>query len=160
MTDANDRDSAFSFLPTYLNEIDSKEFITFCGQSSSLISGSVMENIFFGSTEPDMAKLEAAVEFACLTDFVIERGLDFELKDSGENLSGGEKARIGICRAFYNNESNVMLFDEPTASLDSANSLKLIQNIASWSDNGGIAIVVSHDPLFDPYVSETITFVK
>ena len=48
--------------------------------------------------------------------------------DKGSKISGGEKQRIGICRALYK-KPEVLILDEPTSSLDEENEKKIIKDI-------------------------------
>ena len=60
-------------------------------------------------------------------------------------LSGGERQRVSICRALINNP-DLLLVDEPTASLDSKRGHQVVDRIARESRDGGkIGIMVTHD---------------
>ncbi len=63
------------------------------------------------------------------------------------NLSGGEKQRCAIARALVN-EGELILCDEPTASLDYDNSQNFINIIKNLKDLGKTIIIASHDPIF------------
>ena len=60
------------------------------------------------------------------------------------NISGGERQRIGIARALIT-PSSIYIFDEPTASLDEFNADKIIKELKSFSQSN-LVVVVSHDP--------------
>ncbi len=60
-------------------------------------------------------------------------------------LSGGQRQRVGIARALVGNR-RVLLADEPTGALDSANSEDIFALIRDLCDGGALAIVCSHDP--------------
>jgi len=64
-----------------------------------------------------------------------------------KNLSGGEKQRCVIARALVNNPQ-IILCDEPTANLDSANSLKFIEIMQKLKDMKKTVFIATHDPLF------------
>ena len=64
------------------------------------------------------------------------------------NLSGGEKQRTAIARALVNNP-DIILCDEPTANLDTDNSLKFIQAMRELKVLNKTIIIATHDPIFD-----------
>jgi putative ABC transport system ATP-binding protein len=76
-----------------------------------------------------------------LVDLDLEERLDFRTRD----LSGGEKQRVSIARALANNP-HVLLADEPTANLDSANGIEVMHLLRDIARSGERAVVaVSHD---------------
>ncbi len=65
-----------------------------------------------------------------------------------QNLSGGERQKCALARAIINNPS-ILIADEPTANLDKAAKLALLELLYSFNRNGMTVLVVSHDPLFE-----------
>jgi putative ABC transport system ATP-binding protein len=65
-----------------------------------------------------------------------------------KNLSGGEKQRTAIARALVN-DPKIILCDEPTANLDSKNSISFLQTITKLKMLGKTIIIATHDPIFD-----------
>ena len=59
-------------------------------------------------------------------------------------LSGGEKQRLALARAIIK-EPEILLADEPTASLDKKNKIKIINILKDFSISGGIVVMVTHD---------------
>jgi len=83
------------------------------------------------------------IEFAktLLTDL----GLGQKLKKFPNELSGGERQRVAIARAFVN-DSNIILADEPTASLDSNRPFEVVKQISKEvKDRNKAAVMVTHD---------------
>lgn len=72
-------------------------------------------------------------------------GLGDKFNKMPNELSGGERQRVAIARAFMNN-SNVILADEPTASLDSKRAIEVVKLIAKEAKEHGVAaVMVTHD---------------
>jgi putative ABC transport system ATP-binding protein len=70
-----------------------------------------------------------------------------------EWLSGGEAQRVAVARALINGPS-VLIADEPTAHLDSAHSLELVEMLRGLKDDRKTILIASHDPLV--YESEIV----
>eukprot|EP00871_Galdieria_phlegrea_P004381 jgi/Galph1/4944/GphlegSOOS_G3677.1 len=89
-------------------------------QETSLISGTIVENIALGDINVDMARVHYAAEVANATEFIykLNDGFNYEVGDGGCRLSGGQRQRISIARAVYSN-APILVFDEATSSLDS-----------------------------------------
>ena len=69
-------------------------------------------------------------------------GYDTEVGELGDTLSGGEKQRIGIARAFLH-DSPMLLLDEPTSNLDSLNEGIILKSLKEES-RGRTVVLVSH----------------
>ncbi|MBC2147267.1 ABC transporter ATP-binding protein [Listeria booriae] len=79
------------------------------------------------------------------TQLLEELGLSHRANQYPEKLSGGEKQRVAIARAMMNNP-DVILADEPTASLDAERGYSVVQMIAQEvKRNNKAAIMVTHD---------------
>jgi ABC-type multidrug transport system fused ATPase/permease subunit len=90
-------------------------------QEVIVLAGSVRENLRYGRLDADDAAIERAARDAQAHDFIMRlpQGYDTELAEAGAGLSGGEKQRLSIARAFLK-DAPILILDEPTAALDTA----------------------------------------
>ena len=122
-----------------------REHIGVVAQDSVLFNDTIYSNIGYGKPGALREDVIAAAKLANIHDFIIElpQGYDTIVGERGVKLSGGERQRVAIARILLKNPS-VLLFDEATASLDSA-SEKMIQDaIAKISHGGRTTIVIAH----------------
>ncbi len=132
-----------------LEEIDLRSLRRSIGvvpQRPQFFSGTVRENIAYGSPDATQDEIDAAAR-ASLADEVIARlpqGYDTMIGDQGVRLSGGEAQRLAIARAVIGKPS-LLILDEPTNHLDVAAIRRLMTGLASRED-GPALVVISHDP--------------
>ncbi len=113
-------------------------------QTPYLFYGTVRENITLGhETVPDSAVIRAA-EMAGVMDFLqfSEAGLDSQVGERGELLSGGQRQSIAMARALLY-DPPVLLLDEPTASIDPGSEKRLYNHINNIS-KGKTIILITH----------------
>ena len=84
-----------------------------------------------------------------------EVGLADKKKFRPSQLSGGEKQRVAIARALMN-DPDIILADEPTGSLDSGNSGKIMTLLKKQHLQGKTIVMVTHDPEMDRYATRKI----
>lgn len=66
----------------------------------------------------------------------LPKGLNTDIKEKGVNLSGGEKQRLALARGiFAAKESQIILLDEPTSSVDSRNEIQIYKNLFEVFDD-------------------------
>ena len=82
-------------------------------------------------------------------------GLDSLAGRFPREMSGGQRQRVGIARAITGGRS-VLLADEPTGALDSANSQSVFELLGQLAEAGLTVLVVTHDPLVAPHSTRTL----
>ena len=88
-------------------------------QDNFLFAGTIKENILMGKPDANEEELNNALQNACVSDFInkFDKGLETYIGERGVMLSGGEKQRIAIARAFIKN-APIVILDEATSALD------------------------------------------
>ena len=120
--------------------------IGFVPQNIFLSEGTISENIAFGieKNEINIDKVNSALKLSNLYEFVqnLDLGVDTKVGERGVQLSGGQRQRIGIARALYN-DSDILIFDEATSSLDGLTEKTIMESIQNFSGKKTI-IIVAH----------------
>ena len=113
-------------------------------QDAWLWNDTVLTNIIYPETQPDIALVEQVVQDAQLVEFIesLPNGLDEPLGPKGLDLSGGERQRIAIARALYR-KAGLVLLDEPTSALDARTEFHLTAALNSLRKRNTL-IVVAH----------------
>jgi len=119
--------------------------LSYISQNPYLFSGTIAENIAIGGRmDATRVEIVQAAEKAGISDLVdsLEHGYDTLIGEGGRDLSGGEKQRIAIARAFLKSPS-VILFDEPTTGLDLRTEKILQASIKELAKDSAV-ITVAH----------------
>lgn len=132
----------------------SRPAIGWAGQRVLLLPGSIADAIALGRPDATRADVEAAARMAGLAPLIRTRGLDADLDDRGSGLSGGERRRIGIARAFLSRRP-LLILDEPTADLDRETAAALIATLHRLSSETAI-LVATHDPALSAIAGQRI----
>jgi ATP-binding cassette subfamily B protein AbcA/BmrA len=112
-------------------------------QKNALFSGTLRENLCYGSNNVTDEKLNEAVQSAGLKELVAEKGLDYDVGTGGSKLSGGEAQRVCIARALVR-DPQYLILDEATASLDTRTEAQVTDGISELM-RGWTTIVIAHD---------------
>ena len=113
-------------------------------QETELFHDSIANNIAIGKQGAAREEIIKAAKKASIHDMIMSlpNGYDTEVGELGDTLSGGEKQRIGIARAFLH-DSPMLLLDEPTSNLDSLNEGIILKSLKEES-RGRTVVLVSH----------------
>ncbi|TGM52281.1 ATP-binding cassette domain-containing protein [Leptospira vanthielii] len=113
-------------------------------QENPLIAGTVRENISITKPEATLSEVVEAAKLACIHDEIVKLplGYDTEISERGFIFSGGQKQRVSLARLFLQ-RPNLLLLDEPTASLDKETEVRILSHINSVFADATI-ITVAH----------------
>jgi ATP-binding cassette, subfamily B, bacterial MsbA len=97
-----------------------RDHVAYVSQDVFLFSGTIRDNIAMGRPNATEAEISAAARAAFAHDFILSfpEGYESQVGEHGVQISGGQRARIAIARAFLKN-APILLLDEPTSALDS-----------------------------------------
>ena len=120
---------------------DMESYVT---QETHLFHDSIAANIAIGKPGASMDEIVEAAKKASIHEFItsLPQGYDTKVGELGDTLSGGEKQRIGIARAFLH-DSPIILMDEPTSNLDSLNEGIILRSLSEEAEEKTV-ILVSH----------------
>ncbi|ASA25482.1 ABC transporter ATP-binding protein [Paenibacillus donghaensis] len=123
-------------------------------QNPILLYDTVAKNILLDNMNHE--NMELLISQFYLNDFIerLPNGINSNMNENTTNLSGGEKQKISIVRQMLKNP-DVMIFDEPTASLDALSRKTFIDHITEIKKNK-IIIIVSHDSAIKDTCDEII----
>jgi ATP-binding cassette, subfamily B, bacterial len=113
-------------------------------QEPFLLPMSIADNIEIGNRSASRDELVAAAKAAGAHDFIerLPNGYDTVIGERGSTLSGGQRHRIAIARAFIRHASLIIL-DEPTAALDATTESELMSSFRRLTE-GRTAMIISH----------------
>lgn len=118
--------------------------VTMVSQSTYLFEETIEDNLRIAKPDATQGEIENACKMASVHDFImtLPDGYKTQVGALGDNLSAGEKQRIGLARAFLRG-SELILLDEPTSNVDSINEGIILKALKEQKNKKSI-ILVSH----------------
>ena len=125
-----------------INTSDLRSMESYVTQETCLFHDSIANNIAVGKPGASREEIMEAAKKASIHDFImtLSKGYDTEVGELGDTLSGGEKQRIGIARAFLHDAPFVLL-DEPTSNLDSLNEGIILKSLKEGKGDKTVLLV-------------------
>lgn len=127
-----------------VDPIELRQHIGLVPQQPTLFSGTVIDNIRYGSPDASFEDVLAASKAAYAHDFIerLPNGYDSQVGEAGVRLSGGQRQRLAIARAILKNP-DLLLLDEATSALD-ADSEYMVQKALDSLTKERTTIVIAH----------------
>lgn len=121
--------------------------IGYLPQDVQLFDGTIVENVSRFAADVQPESVIAAAKAAGFHEHVVALvdGYNARIGQGGAQLSAGQRQRLGLARALYDNPFLVVL-DEPNANLDAEGEAAVVDAIKAVRARGGIAVVVAHRP--------------
>ena len=127
-----------------INTSNLRQMESFVTQETVIFHDSIEANIAVGKPGATRKEVIRAAKKASIHDFIqtLPKGYDTRVEELGDSLSGGEKQRIGIARAFLH-DGPFLLLDEPTSNLDSLNEGIILKALKEEKEERTV-LLVSH----------------
>jgi ABC-type multidrug transport system fused ATPase/permease subunit len=134
-----------------LDEVSDSGNIAFCNVSGYMYEQSILTNIFFGKIKDDTEAVRNRINtlirrFLVETEFmedIVELGMRFQVGSNGENLSGGQRQKLAIARAFLK-KPPILIMDEAISGLDNESQKRIQQQLENaWKGNSTL-IGIAH----------------
>lgn len=127
-----------------IDEASLLDNVTMVSQVTYLFDETIEENLRIANPSASQTEIENACKMASVHDFImtLPDGYKTKVGALGDNLSAGEKQRLGLARAFLRG-SSLILLDEPTSNVDSINEGIILKALRQQKQNRSI-ILVSH----------------
>lgn len=124
-----------------------QQALAWMGQRPFLIKGSWAENLRLTAPEAEPAVMQRALAAVGLSELLAAQpqGLDSPLGEGGRGLSGGQAQRLALARVWLS-DAQLLLLDEPTASLDEQSEAEVIEALQALAGAGRMMIIATHHP--------------
>ena len=140
-----------------LTEETRNALITYVPQEPHIFGASLAENVTLWTRDAADAEITAALEAAALGDFLraLPEGLHTRLGMGGHPLSAGERHRLGLARALFQDRP-IVLLDEVTAGLDEETERCVIDALTAFSHHRTM-ILTAHRPALIAWADQVVT---
>lgn len=149
----------------YIDRIDTqqlapefvREHIGYLPQDVRLFQGSLRENLTIGLASPSDGQILRVAAMTGLDQVIQQhpKGMELEIAEGGRGLSGGQRQLVGLTRLLLA-QPQVMLLDEPTASMDAQLEARVMQHLFREISPQSVLVLVTHKPHVLPLVSRII----
>jgi len=141
---------------TTIDMSDLRRDIAFLSQEASLFHGSLRENLLMANPWASDEEMIAALKLACADQLLLnqQKGLDLAIREEGKGLSGGQRQALMLARTFLR-DPQILLLDEPTASLDEGTEMAVVANLKRWIGDRTL-LVATHRPALLALVNRLI----
>lgn len=118
--------------------------IGYLAQDVDLLPGTIAQNISRFDPAPDPQDVISAARLAHAEDLIktMPKGYDTPIGPGGAQISGGEKQRIGLARAFYG-DPQLLVLDEPNSSLDRFGEIALNKALSEAKEKGITVFIIT-----------------
>lgn len=124
------------------NLADWRKHIAWVGQNPLLLQGTIKENLLLGNIQANDEEINQTLMHSQAKEFTDKLGLHHEIKDGGLGISVGQAQRLAIARALLR-KGDLLLLDEPTASLD-AQSENLVLQALNEASQHQTTLMITH----------------
>ncbi|OOM11958.1 ABC transporter ATP-binding protein [Clostridium saccharobutylicum] len=127
-----------------INKESLRNHISIVSQNIFLFKGTVLDNILYGQNEKKRDEVEKLINELNMGDYInrLPNGLDSEIIQNNNGISGGQAQVIAFIRAILLNK-DIIILDEPISNVD-AETRNIILNVLKESNFDGILIMISH----------------
>ncbi len=136
------------------------QHIGYLQQEHRLFQGTLRENLLIGMPDPGDDAILQSMQRTGMNRFVAShpKGLDRPIAEGGKGLSGGQKQLVAFTRVILT-QPEVMLLDEPTATMDEAQERSCLNVLIEEARSGKGMVIVTHKPSILPLVTRIVVVV-
>lgn len=128
----------------HLDPADVRRDVGLLSQNARLFHGTVRDNLTLGAPQASDRQIIAALTISGANEFIkrLPKGMDHVILEGGLGLSGGQRQTLLLSRLLLR-QTEVLLLDEPTASLDDVTERQLLERLSAWC-RGRTLVVATH----------------